>query len=99
MGVLSLRWYLLAGDLSIEEALVDAGAVLLSAGEVEVLHGKGVLSTDRLRPVTPHPPHAPVKRFDIIRQASTEVCEPSVINGKKEFYLKASRPLANRGMG
>ena len=53
--------YLLAGDLSVEESFVDAGTVLLSAGEAEVLHGRGVLSTDRLRPVTPDPPHAPVE--------------------------------------
>ena len=68
--------YLLAGNLGIEESFVDAGTVLLSAGEAEVLHGRGVLSTDRLRPVTLDPPHAPVKRFDIIRQTGTEVCEP-----------------------
>ena len=49
---------------------------MLSAGEAEVLHGRGVLSTDRLRLVTPDPPHAPVKCFDVIRQTGTEVCEP-----------------------
>ena len=53
--------YLLAGDFSIEEAFVDAGTVLLSAGEAEVLHGRGHLSGDRLRPVTPNPPHTPIE--------------------------------------
>ena len=52
---------LLASDLSVEESLVDAGAVLLSASEAEVLHGRSVLSADRLRPVTPDPPHASVE--------------------------------------
>ena len=52
---------LLAGDLSVEESFVDAGTVLLSPGEAEVLHGRGVLPMDRLRPVTPDPPHASVE--------------------------------------
>ena len=92
MGILTHRVYLLTGDLSIEESFVDAGAVLLSAGEAEVLHGRGVLSTDRLRPVTPDPPHAPVKRFDVIRQTGTEICEPSVISRQERILLEDQPP-------
>ena len=57
-----LNFYLLTGNFGVEESFVYARTVLLSAGEAEVLHGRGVLPTDRLRPVTPDPPHAPVKR-------------------------------------
>ena len=65
---------LLAGDLSVKESFVDAGTVLLSPGKAEVLHGRGVLPTDWLRPVTPDPPHAPVEGKS--RQINTQIHKP-----------------------
>ena len=77
---------LLAGDLSVEESLVDAGTVLLSAGEAEVLHGRGVFPTDRLRPVTPNPPHAPVEGES--RQINTQIRKPEGKITKDHFTVK-----------
>ena len=92
MDVLTLRVYLLAGDLSVEESFVDAGAILLSAGEAEVLHGRGVFSTDRLWPVTSDPPYASIKRFDVVRQTGTEVCEPKCDKRQERILLKGQLP-------